>query len=677
VLSSGLRDNNGVGDLYLFGFFSKIFGIEKDNYVLCLAQYKSILHLAPLFFLIMSSSLIAIAFVNMGYAPVYLTIIVPLVLLIGDLVIFNSLTIPRSSNGQSHRRLIVNRLHATIWGVVALGLARVFWVNSLLGFGDRETEQLIVIFVATSTFGAALCLMHLRVAALSLIGITMLPLIGFLWLDADPVYMTLAMILTLVSAVVLYVANRYGEDFARMVMQQKEVEAKKIEAEQLSKLNIKMANLDSLTGLANRRAFMTNLKSQVDSVNTGQVSGLAVGILDLDGFKQINDVYGHLAGDRLLQAVSKRLTDLLFGKVFVARMGGDEFGIIVSGGRGDQKLVTLGERICEAMKLPFSVGGFKANLGGSLGFARWENTKDSAEKLFEKADYALYHAKDSIRGSVMIFNEQHAATIRKVSNVEHRLQDADFEDEMSLVFQPIVASRNANTIGFEALARWQSPILGSIPPDVFIRSAERAGLINRLSNVLLKKALREAKNWPQNMHLSFNLSMQDITSSEAMVKLVSIINASGFDPRRITFEVTETSIMSDYERAMESLNFLKSLGTKIALDDFGTGYSSLAYIRQMPLDKLKLDRGFIAGIENDESASAIVQAMINRGWNLKIDCIVEGVETKSQFKTLSAMGCEIFQGYYFSRPLQADETLAFALTEQAIVDVSMGISALS
>ena len=639
---------------------------------MCVAQYNSISLMAPLFFLIVSFSLAAISYVSIGSAPVFLTIVVPLMLLVGDLIVFNAFMIPRSDNSITYQKLILSRLHVAVWGIIAMGLARISWAISLMTFADREIQELIVAFLATSTIGASLCLLHLRAASLAFITIIMVPLAVFLWLNDVGVFGILALILALITAVVVFVANRYGNDFSRMIMQQQEVEIKRAEAEHLSRLNLSIANQDSLTGLANRRAFMAHLQDLVQNGRASNDEGLAVGILDLDGFKQINDVYGHMAGDRLLQEASKRLTSLLFGKVFVARMGGDEFGIIVSDARCDNKLVTLGERICRAMQMPYKIGGFSASLGGSLGFARWNSEKDSGDELFEKADYALYHAKSNLRGGVMVFNEQHAATIKKTSNVDRRLQNANLEDEMSLVFQPIVVSENANAIGFEALARWRSPILGSVSPDIFIGAAERLGIINRLSGVLLKKALHEASRWPKNFHLSFNLSMQDITSAEMMLQLVSIIKSSGVDPKRITFEVTETSIMNDCERAMESLNFLKNLGAKIALDDFGTGYSSLAYIRDLPLDKLKLDRGFISGVDGEKSSAAIVQAMINMCWNLEIDCVVEGVETASQFKALGAMGCNIFQGYYFSKPLEKDDALAYALTQRAVEEVAEG-----
>jgi diguanylate cyclase (GGDEF)-like protein len=472
--------------------------------------------------------------------------------------------------------------------------------------------------------------------------------------------------LALVAVVFTLVLTGYNRDFINMIKQRRIVEIKSVEAEELSKANFILANEDSLTGLANRRSFLSKLTNDVCNAELGQLDGLAVGILDLDGFKLINDVYGHPTGDRLLKAVGIRLSDLFCERVFISRLGGDEFGLIISGVIGEEELTGLGEKICGAMQVPFEIGELVANLSGSVGFSVWEGIKDNAERLFENADYALYHSKDNARGGVTIFNEQHAATIREVSGVDRRLQDANLEDEMSLVFQPILTPRNIKTIGFEVLARWNSPILGHVSPDVFIRSAERAGMINRLTAVLLKMALKEAKNWPQDVFMSFNLSMQDITSSRAILNLISIVNASGFDPGRITFEVTETSMMNDYERAMDSLNMLKNLGAKIARDDFGTGYSSLAYVRAMPLDKLKLDRSFITEIESDEDAGAIVHTMIDLCRNLKLDCIVEGVETSGQLDVLNALGCEIIQGYYFSMPLNATDALAYIGAEQKL-----------
>ncbi|HHB83083.1 MAG TPA: EAL domain-containing protein, partial [Devosia sp.] len=576
------------------------------------------------------------------------------------------MAIPESAEPEELNQMILIRLHGTIWNHLMFGALYSGWAIQLFMTGDVSTQGLVVAFVGVSAFGIVLCLMHVRGAVVAYLGSALVPLIAFMWMSEETHFRTGAFIVIMVALVFVIVLNRYSRGFARMINQANLVKRQKLEAERLGKANLALANQDSLTGLANRRCFMSTLERRVNDVKSHRISGIAVGILDLDGFKLINDVYGHSAGDKLLVEVGRRLSALQSSRVYISRLGGDEFGIIVSNKMNDSELIEIGELLCDAIKAPFCVSGKKTHLGGSVGFAKWADQSDTGESLFEKADYALYHAKENERGGVIIFAAHHAEIIREVREVDRLMQDADFIDEMSLVFQPIVLPNTATTVGFEALARWNSPLLGNISPDVFIRSAERAGTINKITAFLLEKALGEAKKWPEDLFISFNLSMQDITSSEAMVRLIAIVNSSGFDPKRITFEVTETSIMDNYDTALLSLSLLKNMGCKIALDDFGTGYSSLSYVRALPLDKLKLDRSFITGIENSEDACSIVHTMVEMCQSLRLDCIVEGVETKDQLSILSAMGVKLIQGYYYSRPLCSNDAVDFVLEERRL-----------
>ncbi len=651
--------------MYRYEFFSKIFGIEQNNYELYVAQYKAMAKRTPLIYLIVITAMVGVAYVYWETAPLVYTLIFPGALLVGDLIFFYwFVNIPKSLNSKQYGQAVLTRLHSTIWSTIVLGSSYSAWSIGLFGYGDDAIKGLVPVFIGVSTFGAALCLMHVRASALALIFWTLGPLVVFLWLTGEPSYMISAMNLGMVAVVFALILHGYSHEFIHMMKQQQTLKIKNGEAERLSIENFALANKDSLTGLANRRCFLSELNGQINDIGLGQSNGAAVGILDLDGFKLVNDIYGHPVGDKVLIEVGHRLDCLQSSRVFISRLGGDEFGIIIRAKLEDHELEEIGEMICDAMVVPFDVAGQKTYLGGSVGFANWTSMSDTAECLFEKADYALYHSKDNARGSVTIFTQEHENTIREVRGVDRRMQDADFAEEMSLVFQPIVEPQIAKTVGFEVLARWHSPILGFISPDVFIRSAERAGTINKLTAILLEKALVQVKNWPSDIFMSFNLSMQDITSSEAMIKLLAIINASGVDPKRLTFEVTETSIMTDYERALTSLQLLKNLGCKIALDDFGTGYSSLSYVRALPLDKLKLDRSFIIDIDTDEDACSIVHTMVEMCQSLRLDCIVEGVETRDQLGILSAMGVRRIQGYYFSKPMKAKETLAYILEER-------------
>ena len=652
-----------------FNAFSRVFGIDRNNHELCLAQYRVISSQAPLYYLIMIGAIFSVSYVSMSSVPAYLTIVSPLVLLTGFLAVYYGYAIPRSLTLNSYRRAVVFSLHLSVWATIGFGASYGYWIYSISQYVSVELLYLIVGISGIAVFGASVCLMHLRSAAIALFIFSLAPIAAYLWLSGDTNQMVIASLLSLISLIFTKVAYRYGDDFSNLTTHRIKIEAQKKLAEKVSASSRILANLDSLTGLANRRAFMANLNSKVENARLNQIDGLAVGILDLDGFKQINDIYGHKVGDRLLQIAGNRLKELLVRDLFIARLGGDEFGLIGQGDFSVEQLNQLGQRICETMSVPFDMGDFSAHLGGTVGFAKLQNGEFDGGALFEQADYALYHAKDNVRGGVMIFNETHARTIREVSGVDRRLRDASLKDEMSLVYQPIV-TLDGKTIGFEALARWNSPILGSISPDVFIRSAERAGTINELTAILLEKALEESREWPHDLFLSFNLSMQDIMSTKAMIRLVSVVTQSGFPPHRITFEVTETSMMHDYERATQSLALLKNMGCKIALDDFGTGYSSLAYVLQMPLDKLKLDRKFIAEIENDADARAIVGSIFGMCKQLNIECIVEGVETVGQFETLKKIGCDIIQGYYFSRPLVAMDARAYVMEAHEAKQVS-------
>ena len=653
--------------MYSLEYFSKLFGIEHDNHELYCSQYRWMARQTPLLYLVVICASFTISIINFGIAPRYLTIYGPAILVSWAIVYFFwFMNIPKTARRENYNRAALVRLHATVWNSFLLGVSYASWTIALFTVADAQMRGLIAIFVSISAFCVALCLMHLRIAAITIITCVILPIAFYFAISGTPGFIATAFILVLVSGVFVSLLNWYSRDFVRMIKQRQLMKTKRIEEEKLNAINLALANEDSLTGLANRRSFLTSLDAQVNRLKAGSAEGLVVGILDLDGFKQINDLYGHPVGDRLLADVGVRLKTLLCDDVIIARLGGDEFGILIRRKLNEANIIKLGSATCDTIKAPFEMNGFTAQLGGSVGFAVWENASDTAESLFEKADYALYHAKNEVRGGVVIFDKEHAATIQAVASVDRYMHDADFEKEMFLVFQPIVSTRSTRTVGFEVLARWNSPELGMVSPTVFVRAAERGGIINRLTASLLKMALLEAAKWPDDMFMSFNLSMQDITSGKAILNLISIINSSGFDPRRITFEITETAMMSDYENAMNSLNLLKNLGAKIALDDFGTGHSSLAHVRTLPLDKLKLDRSFIVDIEDEEDASAIVDIVLELSQSLKLDCIVEGVETEGQFGVLNAFGCDLIQGYYFSKPLTGIQAMDYINKERQL-----------
>ncbi|HSX55830.1 MAG TPA: EAL domain-containing protein, partial [Sphingomonas sp.] len=272
-----------------------------------------------------------------------------------------------------------------------------------------------------------------------------------------------------------------------------------------------------------------------------------------------------------------------------------------------------------------------------------------AHALFDRSDYALYHAKSHERGECVIFSAEHEAMIRDELQLEAAFRTADLNAELSLLFQPIYETRSMTLAGVEALARWHSPQLGLVMPDRLIAMAERLGLINQVTLILFAKLLAKAAQLPPSVSVSFNLSVHDVASPETIRELTRMIVASGLRPERLMFEITETTLMSDIDGARAALGQLRGLGVRIALDDFGTGYSSLGMLHQIPLDTLKVDRSFAAGMTT-QSGRAMIAAIRGLAQSLNLDCVIEGIETEAQLMEASLLGCRYAQGYLLGRP---------------------------
>ncbi|MBL1421832.1 MAG: EAL domain-containing protein [Alphaproteobacteria bacterium] len=430
-------------------------------------------------------------------------------------------------------------------------------------------------------------------------------------------------------------------------------------SERLNIENISLANMDTLTSLPNRRNFFSYLEEATQLNDDQTERKLVVGLLDLDGFKRINDVFGHPAGDDLLVKSSQRIKDILGDDIILARLGGDEFGLVLTKPDDIKNVLQLGTNICEAMSQTFHLKEGSVQIGATIGFVEHPSMAPTSQLLFERADYALCYSKQHSKGEPVIFSHEHETIIRDMSNIEHQLRESDLEQELSVVFQPIIDIENKKTMGFEALARWDNASLGKVRPDIFIRAAEQMGTIGKLTTILLRKALNAACDWPDDIYLSFNLSIYDLSSPRTVLGLVTIVEKSNFPSNRIVFEITETAVMNDFKQASEALQMLKLQGAQIALDDFGTGYSSLSYVQRMPLDRLKIDRSFILDIETDEHTRNIVRTIFDLCNNLNLCCIVEGVETAQQLAILKQMGFRYIQGYYFSQPLLPADALEF------------------
>ncbi|MDV6332981.1 putative bifunctional diguanylate cyclase/phosphodiesterase [Asticcacaulis sp. 201] len=444
----------------------------------------------------------------------------------------------------------------------------------------------------------------------------------------------------------------------------------RVRAENLRAEAQSMADSDVLTGLPNRRSFFRVIETALRRVSEGEAS-FHLALIDLDGFKPINDIYGHSVGDTLLIEVGSRLRQVCGEQAFVARMGGDEFAIILNGDVDKAALDTFGRQVCDALRDTYFLGSVTANISGSVGFVCCDSAQLTASQLLERADYALYFAKQNLRGAPVVFTEKHEAEMRDFSQVDQALRSSDLEAELSIMFQPQVDVVENRTISFEALARWNSAKLGSVRPDIFIKAAERSGLITEITLLLLEKSLTVVRGWPEGTRVSFNLSARDLRSGISIANICNTVRQSGIDPRRIEFEITETAMLTDFEQACEALARLKAMGCRIAVDDFGSGYSSFSYIHRLPVDKIKIDRSFVVQLLQHGSALKIIKTIIDLCRNLNLDCVIEGVETQAEMNKLAQVRARYIQGYLFSKPLPAEQVIPYLMTEAARIESAL------
>jgi diguanylate cyclase (GGDEF)-like protein len=422
-----------------------------------------------------------------------------------------------------------------------------------------------------------------------------------------------------------------------------------------------IADADMLTGIPNRRAIFEKIDRLIE-----QRTPFWLGIFDLDGFKGINDVYGHSMGDRLLRASVARATELHFEGAMIGRIGGDEFAVVLTGNVTESQVRALAGSWLKAITAPYIIDNQELSVGASAGFSHYPDMGMASTQLYEQADFALYKAKARFRGQCIVFDTTDSKEMENAIAIERELREGNLEQELFLLFQPQYSPSRQRIVSFEALARWQNPRLGLVRPDDFIRVAERSGFIQKVTAILFRKGLAELKKWPDDISLSFNLSARDISDQTFVLSLLGQIMKEEISPGRLEFEITETAVMSDLTTSSAVLDRLRSSGCRVALDDFGSGYSSFQYLDQLPLDKVKIDRSFIRKVAHSLTSREIVAAIIALCSKLNLRCVLEGVETREEMAVLAALKPDLIQGYLFGRPMSgADATQLIASQQQS------------
>lgn len=411
-----------------------------------------------------------------------------------------------------------------------------------------------------------------------------------------------------------------------------------------------LAHYDTLTGLPNRASFQDRLENDLASLKA-RGGELALMIVDLDRFKEMNDVHGHAAGDELLKATAARVTALLSHTEFAARLGGDEFVIVQTGRDQPGSAARLADKLLEVFTKPVLLAGQPFHIGLTIGVAVSPRDGQDTRTLLSNADLALYRAKEHGRARACFFTKEMDETVRERRILAQQLTQAIENDELEVHYQAQASIANGEIIGFEALARWNHPDHGYIAPSQFIPIAEETDLILHLGEWMLRKVCQESADWVHPYRVAVNISPIQFKMANLPELVHSILIETGMPPHRLELEITESALIEDLQRTLDMLRRIKALGVAIAMDDFGTGYSSLSTLQAFPFDKLKIDKSFVEKIGSRQQAAVIVTAVLGLGRSLDIPVLAEGVENEAQREFLSGEACAQAQGYLFGKPM--------------------------
>jgi diguanylate cyclase (GGDEF)-like protein/PAS domain S-box-containing protein len=431
-----------------------------------------------------------------------------------------------------------------------------------------------------------------------------------------------------------------------------------------------LAHHDSLTGLPNRATFTEQLDREIAALPADKK--LAVLYLDLDRFKEVNDLFGHAAGDRVLKTVASRIPNVLRSSGMLARLGGDEFAMVVTDLKnGPATAGRLAEEIIAALRGP--TNDTDDSISCSIGIAIYPDDASSRESLLSQADTALYRAKGDGRSTYRFFETKMGLEVRDRRMLEHDLRLAIPRGELALVYQPQEDIKSNTTTGFEALLRWTHGTRGPVPPSVFIPIAEESGAIVSIGEWVLREACREAASWKQPLTIAVNVSAVQLYTENFVQLVHGVLLETGLPPSRLELEITETALVRDFNRALAALRQLKALGISIAMDDFGTGYSSLSNLRAFPFDKIKIDGSFIKSVHTNDQAATIVRAVLGLGRGLGLPVLAEGVETSAELNFLQAEFCDEVQGYFVGRPAAIENFAAVTTGEDTALPVTQPV----
>ena len=415
-----------------------------------------------------------------------------------------------------------------------------------------------------------------------------------------------------------------------------------------------LAYFDDVTGIHNRRW----LNGLIAELVAGQTIPSALILIDLDRFKKINDLFGHVAGDELLATAAARIQEVCPRDASCVRLGGDEFAVLLKGEPAREKeAVRIAARLIEALNKPVSLANTTTAIGVSIGIARADGNAGDADLLLRRADVAMYEAKRLGRNGWAFFDDAMASELERLDQLEADIRDGIANGQFVPFFQPIIDLASGEVTAFEVLARWNHPSRGLLQPPEFIAMAEKTGMISDLSFGVMQEALATARAWPGRLKIAVNISPVQFSDPLIAQRIMKVLSLTGFPPARLELEIMERSLLEDLGMALATITSLKNAGISVCVDDFGTGYASLTHLQALPFDRIKIDRGFIASMLGDQKGDALVEALATLGKGLKLPITAEGVEAEDLRAKLIELGCSDAQGWLFGNELSAKDVI--------------------
>ena len=584
-----------------------------------------------------------------GTAPLVMTVVVPALLSSLGAWRFRR-WLPAAVRARTTDELLHDVRFLARGGTV-IGVLFVCWALGLYRYGDDAQRALDQLVVTICCLTAILGMPHAPQSALKIGVAVILPSALFFMTSGQTDAPYVAMIELMMLAYVIHVTFGHHRDFVRLEISRRMLVRREAHAARLANENLSHAMHDPLTGALNRRAILGQLE-RLGGNRSIPPPWLA--LIDLDGFKLINDTYGHAAGDAVLRAISSRIAEC-DDLVAYGRLGGDEFAMVLDGELDGHAAIAAMETLSASIRKPIVDRGAVLRLSACVGLRRTDDL--AVGECVERADAALYKAKAKGDGTVAVFEADDEIALQQKRQTTRSFNECSLDQRLRLLFQPMHDADQGRVVRFEALARWSPDGRTWLSADRFMPLAEATGRTDELTSQVLTKALRECRAWEFDCSLAINLCPRDVLLDSAVERLEAIVQAAGAPNDAIMFEVTERGLLTDPALAARQLERFRNRGFRIALDDFGAGWSSLSQVQKLPLDCLKIDRALTGALASDPGARAIAGTIAALAWQLGIECVAEGVETAGQAETARALGIRLMQGYHFGHPLPIAEAL--------------------